>query len=431
MGYNLGYGEVNKFKDLMVLAQLRGEEGAGMIAIPKKATIQKSQVRVRRTTWSSGHLVTTKDFDECVKGDTNILIGHARAPTKGGNDIKNVHPHACGDVILVHNGTMTYVDDSSIPAGASDSALITKCIAEKGVQEFVNTSWGAYCLIWLDLRDQTINFLRNNERPLSICSEQVTSHPNSSTRNFWWASEGWMLNVALSRYTGYAKERFVLTQLPKNEHWKFPLDVNLQLAKPEVTIVERKVFPVSNRVYAGWEAWADENQVPFERTPATNASGLNNTGSNVATTNGPFSYIAPEFRQRGTGVDANAPSKTYPESSHNPATILHMSYQKAKMAGNKRELDERVAKAIKEAADKKQSTFLSEDKLEYFATKDKKRVLDLVTAGPCVWCSEQPQIIAGHTPRIYPVRFTETRGEYVCSACIQDLDVQRMVGIAS
>jgi len=426
MGHNLGYGELQKFKDLMVLAQLRGDEGAGMIAVPKKSVIHSNAIRVKRTTWSSGHLVTTSDYDECVKGDTNILIGHARQPTKGSTKIENVHPHRFEDVILVHNGTMTYVGDESVPKDASDSKMVCRTIAKKGPQGFADSSWGAYCLVWIDLRNQTLNFLRNNERPLAICEERNSIMESSPVRNFWWASEAGFLHMALGRYSNFVKEKHKFYFLPKNEHWSFPLDVKTNLADATITKCERTPFASSTPYASDWEGWLGENQTPLERNRSV---ATQNSGSvpSVAITrpgNAGFSYVPPEHRQRNTGTDRAVGT---PVTSINCALVFSNSKRDAELATAKAER-ERLAK---EAA-VNSGTFLGRETsdLDYYACKDKKKIVDLVSGAPCVWCSQKPLFVEGKSPKIFPVRFTDTRGEYVCEGCIQDLDVQRMVGMA-
>ena len=122
MSDKLTLGDYLRFKDLFTLAQLRGDDGAGVAAVPRKTNVE--QVRIRKTTWSSGHLVTTSDFDQAVQGDNSILIGHARQPTKGGSKKEFVHPHISGNIILVHNGTMNYVDGKNVPVNESDSKMI-------------------------------------------------------------------------------------------------------------------------------------------------------------------------------------------------------------------------------------------------------------------------------------------------------------------
>lgn len=421
MGRKLDLNAIQKFKDIFLFAQVRGEDGAGMLAVPTKDYVQS--VRVQRTVWSSGHLVTTQEFNDCIKGDVSIIVGHARQPTRGGTKIENVHPHRHKNILLVHNGTMTYIGDNTIPVGASDSKLVTQCIAEKGPQGFVDTSYGAYCLVWIDLEAQTLNFLRNSDRPLWLVEENHSMLINSGVKNVYWASEQWMLSTGLGRYASYLKGRHKYFALPVDEHWSYPLKVDGDIASPTITPCKRKIssiVPYSGG-YDNWEdsyggygsqseIWHQSNQTPLpSRGGAAGRSG---------TTNDSFQYTPPEHRPR-TSVN-----KPIVQAS----TVLSRSRADAILAG------------VKRGADHKSAIFpetpVQDGKnLDYYACKDHKRIRDMVAHAPCVWCTTKPlwKLVDGKTtepPRIFPVRFTETRGEYVCEGCIGDLDVQRMVGMA-
>lgn len=176
----------------------------------------------------------------------------------------------------------------------------------------------------------------------------------------------------------------------------------------------------------------DENSpAPFSREVARHDAfkGSKPSSSKGGTTSAPFSYVPPENRTRHTGVDHNAANnqtRVDPENSSNPATILQLSFNRAKANKSKREIDTRVALLAKGEASRA-DTF--SDKLQYHCAKEPKAILDRLQSGPCVWCSETPAYSKDKLPRIFPIKFTQTRGEYVCESCISDLDVQRMVGL--
>lgn len=429
MSNKMGLPEVMKFKDLMVLAQLRGDDGSGALAVTHKHPTTQSEVRVRRTTWSSGHLVTTSDFDELVKGDTDILIGHARQPTRGGTKLEMVHPHRAGQVYLVHNGTMTYIDDKAVGTNESDSKMIARSIEANGIQEFVNKAFGAFCLVWVDLRDQSLNFLRNDQRPLSFCEEKVTSI-SQGYRTLYWASEMLMLQMALGRYSGYSKERFTFRILPVNEHWKFSLKPGHEIQPPEVTKVER-VYKSSytSSVYHSWEDFDD--QLPFVGSRQSNTQSTNSGGSQgssgssaraVVTTNG-FKYTPPEYRQPGH-------NPWTPPVTH-AGTVITNSRLEAERATNAMRVDAaRLAALENKGKPDPAEPFPLQAEFDKYVCSNRVRALDLVTKGPCVWCEEKPTVISGQDLRIYPVKFGEGREDYVCQDCMADLDVRRMVGMA-
>jgi predicted glutamine amidotransferase len=439
MADKLSTGDILKFKDMFTFAQVRGDDGAGIIAVPKKDNI--GNVRTRKTLWSSGHLVTTKDYDDVTKGELSILIGHARQPTKGASKIDNVHPHHSGHIHLVHNGTMHYVGGSTVGINESDSKVICKTIAEKGAKHFVENSSGAYCLLWVDTEKQTMNFLRNRERPLWVVEERFTKN-SPYVHRMWWASELWMVTIALSRYAGYDKDCFKAFQLPVNDHYEFPLpNQTYGLRDPVVTKIEKPTSYSSGTMWDGY--FFDDDQdvtgtgtgksvVPF-RLESSKSTSDNSKNSTSVTTSGGFKYTPPVER-----VDGTPPFVS-------PMRVLERSRDDARLATAKQENIERTKQPStdeEKEANPSGGTFprgaynFSQDTctsairpIESFAEKDRKRVMDLVSGGPCVWCSTKPVFVGPHTPLIYPVRFTQTRGEYVCHACVSDLDVQRMVGI--
>lgn len=433
MGSKLGFSEIQKFSDIFTFAQVRGAEGAGIISIPNKDVITPTNIRCRRTTWSSGHLVTTQEFSEVIKGDINLLLGHARQPTKGGNSIDNVHPHRFEHIYMIHNGTMSWVNGESIPVGHSDSKMVCRAIAQHGIRKFVDNSHGAYCLVWLDLKAQTLNFLRNDQRPLWMCEEKFSAFVGSTTENVFWASEAWMLHVGLSRYSGYNKERHNFFQLPADKLYSYPLDVKNQIADPVITEM-KKIYPVStygsSSAYGTWE-----EQLEADRDPVPFVSGVGDVGnstkvttlvasSNATTSGNEFRYTPPEYRDTNTRPAiqvASVLSRSRNDAMLNSASVDRIS------EGVKNILNSQKGGASQTAL------FPDTDRvadLEYYRCKDQYRIKMLVDAGPCVWCAMRPVIQKDFRTNIFPVRYTEDRREYVCETCIHDLDVQRMVGIA-
>lgn len=426
MTEKLTLGDYLRFKDLFTLAQLRGDDGAGIITVPKKQHVQN--VRVRKTTWSSGHLVTTGDYDDAIKGDNSMLIGHARQPTRGASKMEFVHPHSSDGICLVHNGTMTTIDGKTIPNNESDSKLICKMIATQGVEEFVDKSYGAYCLVWVDINTQTINFLRNAERPLWMVEQRFSSMSESVT-HLWWASELWMVYQALSRYPGYSKETMKAFSLPVNEWWSFPLTISgYALKAPTIKKVEKKYQCVT---YPHSDVWDAE----FESNTNVGGTGANTSvgpflGNNSnepqksgsGTTNGSplFKYTPPEYRRAEDAV-------SYP-AVVSVARILERSKQDAELATAQAE-EKAKEKPTSATFPKGSVDFAYDESLDKYAETDQKRVMALVSHSSCIWCETKPSFVTGKITKIFPVRFATDRRDYACSECIKDLDIQRMVGI--
>ena len=98
-----------------------------------------------------------------------FAVGHNRHATMGAKTAQNAHPFQCGSVTLVHNGTMD--DPTLLPDYRKfevDSENICYSIDKQGIEETIKVMDGAYTLVWHDARDNTLNILRNDERPFHL-----------------------------------------------------------------------------------------------------------------------------------------------------------------------------------------------------------------------------------------------------------------------
>jgi hypothetical protein len=240
MSSSLSQQEGNIFRHLFNVSSLRGFQGSGVIVSQKDHLKASPHIRSIRTKRIAGSLAYSEALDELLKPRHNILVGHARWPTKGGIDIKAVHPHRAGHIIGVHNGTMYKVNGEAVK-DRSDSEMLFQSFAENGVIETIKKSDGAYALVWIDEKDQTINFLRNGMRTLFF--KNVGWNEKVST--LYWSSEREMLNFVFARE--FAKSNTWDTYLPVDTWYKYPLDVKYHIQPVEVVKdvkPEPKVYPV-------------------------------------------------------------------------------------------------------------------------------------------------------------------------------------------
>lgn len=156
--------DVNIFSQLLLCNQLRGVDGTGIFF-----NDNKGKTAVRKFLGKASDVVYSAPYDlmekNLVKFST-FVIGHNRAATKGGLTLANTHPFKHGTITGVHNGTL--YNHKSMADVENDSEAIYINIANKGIQDTVNTMFGAYALVWHNKKDGTINVLRNKERPLHI-----------------------------------------------------------------------------------------------------------------------------------------------------------------------------------------------------------------------------------------------------------------------
>lgn len=201
---DLEYKDEGLMKRLFVLDYFRGTDSTGLAAIDGKGkpTIVKMATHPI-------NLFDSKSFISALSGYySKAFIGHNRAATLGAVNDLNAHPFQFGDIVGAHNGTLeksswTDLEWASGVKTDVDSAAIFACINEIGIEDTIKlmeegktSSTGAWALVWYDMKDDTMNFLRNEHRPLWWAL-------NDDGDKVIWASE-WEMIEAASRLTpGY------------------------------------------------------------------------------------------------------------------------------------------------------------------------------------------------------------------------------------
>jgi predicted glutamine amidotransferase len=148
----------------MITNSLRGFESTGIALfmekeepeLYKKAVNGMDFIQLNRTK----HLV-----DQLNKG-VGCLI-HNRASTRGSVHDANAHPFTKGDITLAHNGTLvSYSSLSKNYKGTVDSEAICWAFNEQGSDIILPKLDGSYSLVWWDTKDNSLNFARNDGRPM-------------------------------------------------------------------------------------------------------------------------------------------------------------------------------------------------------------------------------------------------------------------------
>lgn len=238
------------FKRLLELDTIRGPHSTGIFAVKSdRSTMLAKQVG---TPWD---LYETKQCEAIFRSVTKVLLGHNRWATKGKINKLNAHPFEFENIAGAHNGTLTttyQLDDHTM--FEVDSENIYYHMNKNGVDETIKNLNGAFALTWYDKRANTINFIRNSERPLYYVLSK-------DGKNLLWASEDWMLVVAC-HYAGI--ETREVQQLPVGHLHTFEVPVNYNDTFDKVRVRKMEMFEKKPVVIYGRGA-ATTTEPPFPK----------------------------------------------------------------------------------------------------------------------------------------------------------------------
>jgi hypothetical protein len=184
--------DLDAFKTLLFLGQLRGMHSTGIAAIfgGKKNPF----LRLLKNTWNAQELLDLKAAGDVISTQAKVIIGHNRSATIGDITKANAHPFQFnGEFAGAHNGTLHSIHTlDKYQELDTDSEVSLYNIYKHGPEKVIPKLRGAFAFVWVDLRSQTLNFIRNAERPLHYAFDV-------DQRRLFWGSEQLMMCFALER----------------------------------------------------------------------------------------------------------------------------------------------------------------------------------------------------------------------------------------
>jgi len=240
------------FQQLLFHDVVRGHHATGVAAIDTNSrdlTVEKKAV-------SSPVFLEDKDAMDNLfahKHNFNIYIGHNRWATIGAKDDDlNAHPFIRGNVVGVHNGSLrnqSLLDDHKSYVVDSDNIIAQ--LNKTGLDDTLSKTDGAFALNWYDKSNNTLNFIRNSERPLAI---------GQLSNGCWvWASEYELLRWLVARhktlswatYKEDGNDYIRLFRLEEGQHMRFEFS-DKSRALPEPRLVKKTLPTFPARTY-GWD----------------------------------------------------------------------------------------------------------------------------------------------------------------------------------
>lgn len=249
--------EKELFGQLLFLNTFRGMHGCGMFGLWYQ---DKKRYRdVIKSEMPASEFVLTEKYEKFTEPfGTKALLGHARHATQGSKEVKNNHPFAAGHIIGMHNGTILH-KFSGRDKYETDSEALFHLIAEAGDKEALKEVHGgyttpAYALAWYDVKDSSLNFIRNQERPFWYGVDK--------DKRLWYASEYGMLVWLFSR--NGVKDVDLKTLTPGDKLTIYPFSDG----KDRAPILQKNYFKAPEKTTTNTTYW--------------NRGGCNNqTNSNV------------------------------------------------------------------------------------------------------------------------------------------------------
>jgi hypothetical protein len=271
-------GETDRARFLkqgLIIDTLRGDDSTGVFGVGHEPLFDDGTAYWFKQLGGGEGFTDAKEYWENFADVSpyRAVVGHNRAATMGSVDTKSAHPFQEGPITLVHNGTLT--STFSLPKSLGmlkdvqvDSHAICHNLVEHDVEEVVRSLQGAFALVWHDARDNSVNIIRNDKRPLHFGMDKAGD-------TLYFMSEGEMLALLDRRIKlgigsiYYPGEGVYLKWLPDT-----PLDrpITKELELYEDNYWSRFNTTGANSKYGGYSVsygdWDDDEEEVYPKATA-------------------------------------------------------------------------------------------------------------------------------------------------------------------
>lgn len=228
-GNNLVHKDAVAFRHMILFDAVRGEHSTGVGIITEKGETQLFKEL------GNPYELFKKYPQSFNKGLPNLftsqaLIGHNRYATQGAITSDNAHPFDMGNVVGAHNGTVWKSSLRTFDGHKEfdiDSQIIFKHLNSHTIQDVWEEADGAMALTWWDKNQSTMNLVRNKDRPLFFVL-------NKEQDKLYWASEPWMLWVALERANIQIDDK--VKPVVPDTHYSFSLNDKKKIEVKETSL---------------------------------------------------------------------------------------------------------------------------------------------------------------------------------------------------
>lgn len=193
--YGFTAKDLTVFEQMLYADALRGEDSTGVIGADKYGDMYIDKSAQTSNDFLLQYINSKSHKD--MQKDGIVLIGHNRKGTVGKISDETAHPFVVNDhFAMVHNGTLynheqlhkTNVDSEAL-AMHIEGTINNDYTADK-FSDAMAKVWGAYACVWYNQPTNTVQFIRNDQRPLWLCEGD----------DAWYlASEGSLLHWILTR----------------------------------------------------------------------------------------------------------------------------------------------------------------------------------------------------------------------------------------